>query len=66
MQLKINGQSRNFTSPLNVAELLSQLQLTPERVVVELNRNILTADHHPATLLQNGDSLELIQFVGGG
>ena len=66
MQLKINGQSRSFAAPLNVAELLAQLQLTPERVVVELNRHILTADNHSATTLQDGDCLELIQFVGGG
>ena len=66
MQLKINGQNRTFSVALTVAELLCRLQLAPERVVVELNRKILTADHHTATRLQDGDSLELIQFVGGG
>jgi len=66
MQLKINGQMRNLESPLSIAELLSRLQLVPDRVVVELNETILTADHHSTTLLQDGDNLELIQFVGGG
>jgi len=66
MQININGQNRTFTAPLNVTELLGQLQLAAERVVVELNREILTTDHHSTTLLQDGDQLELIQFVGGG
>ena len=66
MNLTINGQRKNFSSPLNVAQLLSQLELNPERVVVELNRDILTADKFIDIQLQDGDSLEIIQFVGGG
>jgi len=66
MQLIINGKARDFPTTFSVAELLNQLGLTCGRVVVELNRNILAADHHSTTPLKNGDSLELIQFVGGG
>lgn len=65
MQLNINGQLRNFCQTLTVSQLLQELDLAPERVVVELNRVILTADAH-ATQLNEGDALELIQFVGGG
>lgn len=66
MRLHINGQFRTFADPLNVVELLNLLQLTQGRVVVELNRSILTAEAHAATVLKDGDTLELIQFVGGG
>jgi thiamine biosynthesis protein ThiS len=66
MNLTINGQRKNFSSPLNVAQLLSQLELNPERVVVELNRDILTADKYIDIQLNDGDTLEIIQFVGGG
>lgn len=65
MQLNINGQLREFTEPMTISQLLLQLELTPERVVIELNKEILTADAHN-TPLKNGDALELIQFVGGG
>lgn len=67
MQLKlhINGQLRDFTEPLTISQLLQQLDLAPERVVIELNKEILTTEDH-ITKLKNGDSLELIQFVGGG
>jgi thiamine biosynthesis protein ThiS len=65
MQLKINGQRRDFEQQLTISQLLQQLQLAPERVVVELNKEILTADAHDRKL-NDGDSLEIIQFVGGG
>ena len=65
MQLNINGQLRNFSEPLTISQLLQQLELAPERVVVELNKEILTAESH-STQLNDGDALELIQFVGGG
>lgn len=65
MLLIINGQQREFDAPLTISRLLQQLELEPQRVVIELNRNILTAEAHDTTL-QEGDTLELIQFVGGG
>lgn len=65
MQLIINGQQRTFDSPLTIDHLLLQLQLSPERVVIELNNEILTAEAH-TTPLNEGDTLEIIQFVGGG
>ncbi|SHI47153.1 sulfur carrier protein [Malonomonas rubra DSM 5091] len=65
MQLKINGQNREFDHQLSISGLLQQLQLAPERVVIELNTKILTAEAHE-TLLNDGDTLEIIQFVGGG
>jgi len=66
MLLQINGQNREYPAPLNIVQLLAHLQLATERVVVELNREILTADKLADTQLKDGDTLELIQFVGGG
>lgn len=66
MNLSINGKNREFPAQLNIVELLEFLELKPERVVVELNQEILTADKHAEIQLKDGDTLELIQFVGGG
>ena len=65
MRLTINGQQREFPQQLTIHLLLLELDLAPERVVIELNREILTADAH-STQLKDGDTLEVIQFVGGG
>ena len=66
MNLTVNGQRKNFSAPFNVAQLLSQLKLNLEQVVVELNREIITADKYIDIQLNDGDTLEIIQFVGGG
>ena len=66
MYLRVNGQNREFPQPFNVEQLLEALELNRERVVVELNREILTADKYAGIELNDGDTLELIQFVGGG
>lgn len=65
MQLNVNGQIRKFNETLTISQLLQKLDLSPERVVVELNREILTSAAF-STLLKDGDAVELIQFVGGG
>lgn len=66
MKLTINGKTNDYTEQLTVEKLLQKLNLAPDQVVVELNRNILTPDLHETSNLNDGDSLELVQFVGGG
>ena len=68
MILTINGCRREVPAAAaeNVAQLLEHLKLEPEKVVVERNREILTAEQFAVTALEENDVLELIQFVGGG
>ena len=66
MKLQINGDAREFASPLSLASLLEQMGLKADRVAVELNRNIVSRDQWPTTDLQEGDQLEIVHFVGGG
>ena len=66
LNLIVNGQPKKFSTSLNVEQLLLELKLNREQVVVELNREILTVDKYVDIELQDDDTLELIQFVGGG
>lgn len=66
MELIINGETHEYQKPLTVQELLQQLNLNPERVIVEINRTILSPTGHNETELKQGDTIELVQFVGGG
>jgi len=65
MKLTINGQEQDFGSS-TLAELIEQLGMKPDRVAVELNRNIVPRDQWAATNLAEGDQLEIVHFVGGG
>ena len=67
MKLMINGQSMNFSNRItHVEQLLHELDLKVKTVVVELNRYILTLKEHEEAVLKDGDSLEIVHFVGGG
>lgn len=66
MKLTVNGQPREVAASRKLDDLLQDLGITPETVVIELNRSIIPPEHVAATQLQDGDRLELIQFVGGG
>ena len=66
MQLQINGEVREFTSPLSLASLVVQLGMKHDRVAIELNRNIVPRELWAETPLGEGDRLEIVHFVGGG
>jgi sulfur carrier protein len=66
MEILINGETRQFPSPLNVIGLLRHLQLQGDRIAVELNHQIVRRDRWAATELQDKDRLEIVHFVGGG
>ena len=62
----INGQDREVPIGLTVHGLLEWLELNPALVVVEANREILERDSYSSTDVSEGDTLELVHFVGGG
>ena len=66
MKIRVNGEDKDITDGLSVAGLLDELQIRAGRVVVELNRDIVSRKSHSSTLLKEGDALEIVHFVGGG
>jgi sulfur carrier protein len=71
MKLQINGEESTFeTVPgqdtSTLAALIESLDMKPDRVAVELNREIVPRDRWSETLLKDGDHLEIVHFVGGG
>jgi sulfur carrier protein len=66
MKLVINGEAREVDGVTTVAELLLFYKLEHKILVVELNRTIIDREAYERTLLQAGDQLEIVHFVGGG
>jgi thiamine biosynthesis protein ThiS len=69
MKLRINGEERDFggsPAPLTLAALVELLGMKADRVAVELNLSIVPRDSWAATVLNDGDRLEIVHFVGGG
>lgn len=66
IRVRLNGKEREVAGGHTVATLLESLDLHPGMVVVELNRDILERDRLAEYSVSDGDTLELVHFVGGG
>lgn len=66
IDVHLNGKDRQIDAGQTVHGLLKSLELNPLLVVVELNREILARDQFGDVIIENGDRLELVHFVGGG
>lgn len=66
MTIILNGESRTLSESLTVADFLRQLDLRPEFVAVEVNRELIPRNRHADSRLEDGDEVEVVTLVGGG
>ncbi len=66
MEITVNGQRKVYNGPPNVIALLEALGIHPRPVVVERNLKIVPRGDLEKEPVQDGDSFEIIRFVGGG
>jgi thiamine biosynthesis protein ThiS len=67
VQVQINGEPREFSDrTLLLNELVERLSLAPQRIAVEVNRQIVRRADWEQTEVNDGDRVEIIHFVGGG
>lgn len=65
--MQINGEPREFSDrTLLLNELVERLSLAPQRIAVEVNRQIVRRADWEQTEVNDGDRVEIIHFVGGG
>lgn len=66
MEIRVNGESREWEGPLTVLALLEALGVRPAAVAVEKNLRIIPRDELGRELIHDGDTIEIIRMVGGG
>jgi thiazole synthase len=64
--IHVNGDLRHVTVGLTLAEMLHELGLDARRVAVERNLEIVPRGTFSEVLVEEGDRLEIVHFVGGG
>ena len=64
--LEINGVIREIPPVANARELLKFLEITEDRVALEINRKIIRRTDWDHTPVVDGDRVEIVRFVGGG
>ena len=63
--VKVNGTELDIAGK-TVAQYLSTTNYDPKRIAVERNGDIVFKSQYDTAILQDGDSLEIVSFVGGG
>jgi len=63
--VKVNGTKLDIAGK-TVAEYLATTKYDPKRIAVERNGDIVFKSQYAETILKDGDSLEVVSFVGGG
>ena len=66
MNVIVNGESREFKSESTLLEILKELSLESKVMAAAVNMEIVKQDSWNTHKLNDGDKLELLDFVGGG
>lgn len=66
MRIQVNGNERELEDGATVLALIESLELTSDRVAIEVNRELVTRARHAETSLTDGDRVEIVTLVGGG
>jgi thiamine biosynthesis protein ThiS len=64
--ITLNGDRFELEQPLSVTDLLTRLDIDPRRVAIEHNLAILKRQTFPEVVVKDGDTVEIVNFVGGG
>ncbi|MDR1784611.1 MAG: sulfur carrier protein ThiS [Endomicrobium sp.] len=66
IDVKINGENKKLEDKINIADFLKNNNIDPIEVTVEHNSEIVNQENITKVILEEGDTLEILRFVGGG
>jgi len=66
MTITLNGEPKDWDQPRSVAVLLTELGIDTRTVAVERNRVVVKRATYADTVVEAGDEIEIVSFVGGG
>jgi len=66
MKLIVNGQSKEFMDNLTLQEIIDNLQITNKVMAAAVNMEIVKKDTWSTFKPKENDTIELLNFVGGG
>ena len=65
-KIQLNGDSYEINNGSNLNELLNKLKIQKKKVAVEVNGEIIEKNKYSNLILNKGDKVEIVQFIGGG
>jgi thiamine biosynthesis protein ThiS len=64
--IQLNGEAYTIDGDAGLPALLERLKMRRGRVAVEINRAVIPRSRYDEVVLKPGDTVEVINFVGGG
>ena len=65
-KIQLNGSSYEINDETNLNQLLNKLKIQKTKVAVEVNGAIVEKNKYPNVILNKGDKVEIVHFIGGG
>ena len=65
-KIQLNGDLYEINDGTNLNELLNKLKIQKNKVAIEVNGEIIEKNKYPNLILNKGDKVEIVQFIGWG
>ncbi len=66
MTIIVNGKQQDIDNNLSVLDFINSIKLNPAKIIIEMNRQIVTKTDYESVMLKENDSLEILSLVSGG
>jgi len=66
MKITLNGKEKTITENTSLSNLVDELKLKDSPIVAEVVGKIIKPEDYSTLILEDGNIVELIRFVGGG
>ena len=66
IKIILNGEEKILARKMSVEELIAELELDSKKIAVEKNLEIVIPDQFAEVILDEGDRVEIVCFIGGG
>ena len=66
VRILLNGESHDLPNPVTIRALLDSVGIDARKVAVERNLTVVRRAHYDTELVNDGDEVEVVNFVGGG
>ena len=65
-KIQLNGNPYEINTETNLNQLLNKLKIQKTKVAIEFNGAIVDKNKYPKVILNKGDKVEIVHFIGGG
>ena len=65
-KIQLNGNPYEINTETNLNQLLNKLKIQKTKVAIEVNGAIVEKNKYPKVILNKGDKIEIVHFIGGG